>query len=261
MKGDARSIMALALIALFSHLSDALGSSSADSQFTEPAVNMEFLSVPAGCFQMGDRMGNGNDDERPVHKVCVDRFYIGTYEVTQGQYEAIMAANPSRFIGGAQFPVDQVSWNDAQEFITRLNEKTGRNYRLPTEAEWEYAARSGGKNEQFAGSNEPDGVAWYWHYHDDLYSSKEVGSKMANGLGIHDMSGNVWEWCSDWYARDYYQTSSTENPAGPSSGSTRVARGGGWNNHPWHMRVTFRAHSPPDRRIINVGFRLAHAVP
>lgn len=261
MKCDARSMLAFSLIAMSLHISDALASSSADKQFIEPAADMEFLLVPAGCFQMGDRLGNGNDDERPVHEVCVARFYIGKFEVTQDQYQAIMAGNPSRFIGGKLFPVEQVSWNDAQEFISRLNKRTGRNYRLPTEAEWEYAARSGGKNEIFAGSSEPHSVAWYWQYHDDVYSTKEVGSKRANGLGIHDMSGNVWEWCSDWYAGDYYQTSSPNNPAGPSSGSTRVARGGGWNNHPWHMRVSFRAHYPPDRRIINVGFRLVHSVP
>lgn len=234
-------------------------SSAPEKQFIEPLLEMEFLHIPAGCYQMGDTFGDGNNDEKPVHEVCVDSFYLGKYEVTQGQYQLLMGNNPSRFNGGTRLPVEQVSWDDTQEFIARLNDRTGKNYRLPTEAEWEYGARSGGKKEKFAGGNEPDDVAWYWSYEGDVYSTKKVGLKRVNGLGIHDMSGNVWEWCSDWYAGDYYKTSARTNPHGPASGSTRVARGGGWGNHPWHIRATFRAHYPPDRTSINLGFRLVHS--
>lgn len=226
--------------------------------FIDPMTGMELIFVQGGCYQMGDTFGDGSDDEKPVHEVCVDAYYIGKYEVTQSQYQELMKDNPSRFKSDKRFPVEQISWNGVQEFIIKLNIKTGRNYRLPTEAEWEYAARSGGKNEKFAGSNEPDIVAWY--YNNDAYSTKEVGFKKANGLGIYDMSGNVWEWCNDWYEKEYYKTSNRTNPLGPSLSSTRVARGGGWSNHPWHMRASIRANYPPDRRIINLGFRLAHSV-
>lgn len=259
MKWDACNVLALSLAAALLLPSASAASSADKKRFIEPVTGMEFLLVPAGCFEMGDTFGDGNRDEQPVHEVCVDSFYIGTYEVTQGQYQQLMETNPSRFSTDTQYPVEQVSWNDARQFIAELNQKSGRNYRLPTEAEWEYAARSGGKKEKFAGGNELDSVAWYWSYRDDIYSTKQVGSKMANGLGIFDMSGNVWEWCSDWYNSTYYNTSEQTNPPGPSSGSTRVARGGAWSNHPWHMRASFRAHYPPERRVINLGFRLVHA--
>lgn len=260
MKWDTSALLALLLTTAFFLLPNPAPSSSFKKQFVEPLLDMEFQLVPAGCFQMGDTFGDGNDDERPVHEVCVDAFYMGKYEVTQDQYRLLMGESPSRFSGNGRLPVEQVSWNDTREFIDKLNERTGRNYRLPNEAEWEYGARSGGKEEKFAGGDQPHEVAWYWSYEGDVYSTKEVGLKKANGLGIYDMSGNVWEWCSDWYESDYYTASSHTNPPGPSSGSTRVARGGGWGNHPWHVRASFRAHYPPERRTINLGFRLVHSV-
>lgn len=140
-----------------------------------------------------------------------------------------MGSNPSHFSScGDKCPVESVSWNDAQDFISRLNSRTGKRYRMPTEAEWEYAARSGGKREKYAGGNDVDAVAWYGS--NSGSRTHPVGQKQPNGLGLYDMSGNVWEWCQDWYGGSYYNQSSRDNPGGPSSGSSRVIRGGGWVN-------------------------------
>jgi formylglycine-generating enzyme required for sulfatase activity len=164
---------------------------------TDPTTGMEFVAVPGGCFQMGDTFGDRESDEKPVHQVCVSDFSIGKYEVTQGQWKAVMDSNPSRFSScGDNCPVESVSWDDAQQFIRRLNKQSSTSYRLPTEAEWEYAARSGGKREKYSGGNDVDAVAWYYGNSAKTHS---VGQKQPNGLGIFDMSGNVWEWCSDWF--------------------------------------------------------------
>lgn len=171
--------------------------------FKDPATGMEMIFVKGGCYQMGDTFGDGAPEEKPVHDVCVSDFYMGKHEVTQGQWKRIMGNNPSSFSGcGDNCPVEHVSWNDAQNFIRRLNSQSGKGYRLPTEAEWEYAARSGGKSEKFAGGADVNTVAWY----DGNSSSKAhpAGQKLPNGLGLHDMSGNVWEWCNDWYDGTYY---------------------------------------------------------
>ena len=184
--------------------------------------NIEMVYVKGGCYQMGDTFGDGSKDEKPVHEVCVSDFLMGKHEVTQGQWKKIMGHNPSHYYDcGDDCPVENVSWNDVQEFIAKLNSLTGKKYRLPTEAEWEYAARSGGKQEKYSGGNDFDDVAW-------VKQTRSVGQKQANGLGLYDMSGNVWEWCSDWYASDYYRKSPRENPSGPSSGSRRVSRGGSY---------------------------------
>jgi formylglycine-generating enzyme required for sulfatase activity len=226
---------------------------------TTAGLNLEMVFVKGGTFEMGctSEQSDCDDDEKPVHSVTVDDFYIGKYEVTQAQWKAIMGSNPSHFDDcGSNCPVENVSWNDVQEFIEKLNQKTGKNYRLPTEAEWEYAARGGGKSKgyKYAGSNSIGTVAWY----DDNSGSEThpVGQKQANELGIYDMSGNVWEWCSDWYDSDYYSSSPRNNPAGPSSGSRRVLRGGSWGSRGRICRVANRNNLSPGSSYSNSGFRL-----
>ena len=219
--------------------------------FTE----MEFVRVKGGSFHMGDQFGDGSSDEKPVHKVRVHGFYMGKYEVTQGQWRAIMGANPSGFKKGDNYPVERVSWDDAQKFIRKLNRKTGKNFRLPTEAEWEFTARSGGKKEKYAGSDSADEVAWYG-YEKSGESTHPKGEKKPNGLGLYDMSGNVWEWCSDWYGENYYNDSPRDNPKGPSSGSLRVIRGGSWGYSPRYVRAAYRRRYAPGGRDGSLGFRL-----
>ncbi len=225
------------------------------STFTEPITGMEFVFVPGGCYQMGDTFGDGCKDEKPVHEVCVNGFFIGKYEVTQSEYQALAGKNQSRFAKGGRFPVENVSWNEAQTFITLLNSKGSMIFRLPTEAEWEYAARSGGKKEKYAGGNSPDSVAWY-----DANSggkTHQVGTKAANGLGIHDMSGNVQEMCQDWYGENYYSSSPRSDPKGPPSGFIRIIRGGSWTYFPWCVRTTLRyGDSHHECADYVIGFRL-----
>ena len=218
---------------------------------------IEMLFVEGGTFQMGATSEQGSDaeyDEKPVHSVTLSDFYIGKYEVTQGQWKAVMGKNPSRYTGDDNRPVESVSWEDVQEFIQKLNALTGKRYRLPTEAEWEYAAR-GGKTSQgykYAGGNSIDKVAWY-----ALNSSGQthlVGQKQPNELGLYDMTGNVWEWCQDWY--ESYSSSAQTNPTGPTHGSSRVLRGGSWNRNAGYCRVSDRNDDNPSGRAINIGFRL-----
>jgi formylglycine-generating enzyme required for sulfatase activity len=235
------------------------GGSSGDGKFDELAM----VSVQGGTFTMGctgEQGGECNDDEKPAHRVTVGNFRIGKFEVTQRLWKEIMGDdnNPSRFKGD-DLPVGEVSWNDVQKFIEALNQKTGKKYRLPTEAEWEYAARGGNKSKgnKYSGSNNLDEVAW----HDGNCGSwtagrtQTVGTKSANELGIYDMSGNVWEWVGDWY--DDYSSGAQTNPAGASSGSFRVFRGGCWNCRTENCRVSVRDFNYPGNRYPGVGFRLA----
>jgi formylglycine-generating enzyme required for sulfatase activity len=212
----------------------------------------EMVFVEGGRFMMGSN--SGDDVEKPVHEVELSSYYLGKYEVTQAQWKAVMGNNPSYFKDCDQCPVEQVSWNDVQEFIGKLNQKTGKKYRLPTEAEWEFAARDGVKSKGYlySGGNDAGTVAWYT----DNSGSKthSVGSKQANELGIFDMSGNVWEWCSGWYGG--YSGTFQRNPQGAFSGLSRVLRGGGWNNRASHCRVTARSGHYPDGRSNCIGFRL-----
>ena len=193
--------------------------------------NVEMVFVEGGTFTMGATSEQGTsdpfDDEYPTHQVTVSDFYIGKYEVTQQLWEYVMGDNPS-FFTGSHRPVECVSWNDCQEFIRRLNKITGKTFRLPTEAEWEYAARGGNKSKgyKYAGSNIINDVAWY--YGNSSSGTHKVGTKTPNELGIYDMCGNVWELCSDRYSSSYYSSSPSVNPTGPSSGSSRVDRGGSW---------------------------------
>ncbi len=228
-----------------------------EADFTETfnKLNLKMVNVPGGSFQMGSN--NGEDDEKPVHQVTVSSFSIGKYEVTQAQWRAVMGKDPEElsFKGCDQCPVESVSWEDIQEFLTKLNAKTGKKYRLPTEAEWEFAARGGNKKEgfEYAGSSTLKDVAWYGDNSDS--KTHPVGSKKPNALGIYDMSGNVYEWCQDWFS-DYSSASQT-NPKGAAKGSYRVNRGGSWFNPARYCRVSFRnCNSPANRRNL-LGFRLA----
>ncbi len=217
----------------------------------------QMIYVSGGTFEMGSN--NGYDNEKPVHTVTVNSFYMGKYEVTQKQWKAIMGNNPSEFKGD-NLPVENVSWNGVQEFIKKLNQKTGKHYRLPTEAEWEFTARGGNKSRgyEYSGSNDINEVAWYW----DNAGRKNhfVGQKSPNELGIYDMSGNVWEWCQDWYDENYYRHSPQNNPQGPESGSLRVHRGGGWDYGAPRCRVADRGYWP-GFGYDNLGFRIALPAP
>ena len=223
----------------------------------EPITGMEFVWVPGGCFEMG--CGSWTDscdgDEKPVHRVCVDGFWMGKYEVTQGQWKKVNGNNPSHFKKGDNYPVENVSWKDAQRFIKKLNSMSrGGKFRLPTEAEWEYACRSGGRPEKYCGGDDVDRLAWY-----DGNSGSHthpVGTKSPNGLGIYDMSGNVWEWCADWYDKNYYKSSPRRNPHGPKNGSYRVVRGGSWNDYSMNERSASRIWFRPGVQYDILGFRL-----
>ncbi len=217
---------------------------------------MEFVFVEGGTFQMGATAEQGSDaydDEKPVHSVILSDYCIGKYEVTQAQWEAVMGSNPSEFKGD-NLPVERVSWKDVQEFIAKLNEKTGKTYRLPTEAEWEYAARGGNKSQgyKYSGSNEIDEVAWYLENSGD--ATHPVGQKQPNELGLYDMTGNIYEWCQDWYGG--YSSGSQTNPSGPANGSYRVLRGGSWNSNARQCRVSNRGYNYSSLRYSYRGFRL-----
>ncbi len=212
--------------------------------------------VEGGTFTMGATSEQGRDawdGEKPKHKVTLSSFIIGKYEVTQALWEAVMGSNPSYFKGD-NLPVEQVSWNDCQTFITKLNSLTGLNFRLPTEAEWEYAARGGNKSRgyKYAGSNNIDDVAW--HTSNSSSKTHAVGTKQPNELGLYDMSGNVWEWCGDWYGD--YSSSAQTNPTGATSGSDRVYRGGSWYGLARSCRVSNRSYNTPGTSSSNLGLRL-----
>ena len=217
----------------------------------------EFVRAPGGTFEMGcGSQSDCQDNEKPVHTVRVDSFEIGKYEVTQGQWETVMRSNPSRFSAcGDDCPVEKVSWGDVQKFITKLNTKGQEKYRLPTEAEWEYACRSGGKREKYSGGNNVDSLAW--HKNNSGNKTHRVGQKSPNGLEIYDMSGNVWEWVQDRYARDAYGKHEHDNPVYEGSGFLRVFRGGSWGTGSGVTRCTYRSSSAPGgSRFNNLGFRL-----
>ena len=225
-------------------------------KFELKGVTFEMVYVPGGTFTMGATAEQGDDAydwEKPAHSVTLSGYYIGKYEVTQAQWRAIMGNNPSYFKGD-NLPVEQVSWNDCQAFIRKLNELTGKKFSLPTEAQWEYAAR-GGKSggTKYSGSDNIGNVAWYEDNSGDR--THPVGMKKPNSLGIYDMSGNVWEWCQDWYG-DYSSYSQT-NPTGPDSGwSYRVYRGGCWFSLARVCRVSIRSGYAPGSRYSDLGFRL-----
>ena len=227
----------------------------------------EMVFVQGGSFTMGCTSEQGGDcdrNEKPVHQVTVSDFYIGKYEVTQAEWKAVMGSYPSELHNTDcdNCPVDGVSWNDIQDFIRKLNALMGKNYRLPTEAEWEYAARGGSQSKgyKYSGSNNIDNVAWYyWNYMSGKRGTQgtthPVGTKNPNELGIYDMSGNVWEWCSDRYGN--YGAGAVTNPQGAVTGSDHVLRGGSWISHAPYCRVSTRSNHAPGDRNNNFGFRLA----
>ena len=217
----------------------------------------EMVFVAGGTFTMGATSEQGSDaydNESPTHIVTLSSYYIGKTEVTQKQWQNVMGSNPSSFKGD-EMPVENVSWNDCQTFINKLNQLTGKNFRLPTEAEWEYAARGGNKSKgyKYSGSNTIGNVAWYSG--NSSSRTHPVATKQANELGLYDMSGNVYEWCQDWYGS--YPSSSQANPTGPTSGSCRVLRGGGWSSYAAYCRVSYRNYCDPTFRNYDIGFRLA----
>ncbi|MFH0974337.1 MAG: SUMF1/EgtB/PvdO family nonheme iron enzyme [Spirochaetota bacterium] len=216
-----------------------------------------FVYVKGGEFAMGSPAGQGENDEHPQHRVALDPFYIGKYEITQKQYRAITEAVPSQF-SGEDMPVDSVSWNDAMEFCRRFSEKYKVAVRLPYEAEWEYACKAGSVTKYYWGENVNPECCWY--YENSNQQTRFAGSRKCNAWGIHDMSGNVSEWCMDWYSDKYYQVSSARNPKGPDTGRYRVLRGGSWYDDEYTVRSTQRIYVKPKSYNSLYGFRVAYSV-
>ena len=227
-----------------------------NQKITVGGVTFAMLPVAGGTFTMGAtaEMTSPDRDEKPTRQVTLSSYYMGETEVTQALWTAVMGSNPSLFKGD-DLPVEMVSWNDCQTFLTKLNALTGREFRLPTEAEWEYASRGGSKSRgtQYSGSSNLDEVAWYGS--NSGRKTHAVKTKKANELGLYDMSGNVWEWCQDWYGS--YRRRAQTNPTGPASGSSRVARGGSWINDARGCRLSYRDPYCPDVACSYLGFRLA----
>ena len=252
----------------------------ASNSFRDPTTGMVFVRVEGGCFQMGssssEKCHQGN--ESPLHRVCVDGFWMGKYEVTNAEYRRFKSGYDSKAykgksLNGDKHPVVNVSWDDAVAFAEWLSRKSGRKFRLPTEAEWEYACRAGMSTARFWGNGESSACryanvndltskkvnkfSWSNFSCDDGYAvTAPVGSFRPNAFGLYDMLGNVWEWCSDWYDADYYKNSPGQNPQGASSGSYRVYRGGSWDDYPWHVRSALRLRREPGFRSSFLGFRL-----
>ena len=272
---------AVLLVALAAGCSGAFGFDGKNGVLDAGGEQSNMVYVEGGIFQMGSN--TGPDEQQPLHQVRVSSFYIGKYEVTQAEYEEIMGSNPSRFKSrtSGDMPVDSVSWSNAVKYCNKRSEAEGfapcytvsensiicdwnaNGYRLPSEAEWEYAAR-GGKHHsayQYSGSNDIDEVAWSGEGNTE-FTTYTVGMKKNNALGIFDMSGNVWEWCWDWYDRDYYSNSTAENPYGPISSPSgeRVARGGCFANNAAFCecigRWSFKESTVSD----NVGFRVVRSI-
>jgi len=243
--------------------------------FTVNGVSFEMIFVKGGTFAMGctSEQSDCGNDERPVHKVTLSDFYMGKYEVTQKLWQAVMGRNirqqrdlvkgRSLYGEGGDFPVYYVSYKECEEFCVKLNELLANQlpdsfrFCIPTEAQWEYAARGGEKSKGylFSGSNIIEQVAWFYENSD--FETHRVGTKKKNELGIYDMSGNVWEWCQDWYHGNYYSTSTSVNPKGLPFGSMRILRGGSWDNEARFCRVSFRGDDAPSFRYDIFGLRLA----
>jgi len=226
---------------------------------SESALLPKLTMVKGGWFSMGSDSRDAGTDEKPIHKVFIDDFFIGTYEVTQSEWELIMGSNPAYF-NQPEKPVEQVSWYEVQEYITKLNLKTGKHYRLPTEAEWEYAAKGGqeGRGYRYSGSNESEEVGWSITNSSDI--THHIGAKKPNELGVYDMSGNVFEWCNDMYDGFYYINSPERNPKGGTIAKDRVIRGGSWKNNSNVERTSFRGNIAAESRRNTTGFRLAQDI-
>lgn len=287
-----KTLRFVALLALFIRIFS-LNSSAADSvahaaeagstavspgaAFSDFTTGMEFVPIPAGCFRMGDTYGDGQGDEKPAHAVCLNGFSMAKHEVTNAQYRKFRPEHNSGSYEGNSLnsdnqPVTNVSWLDAVAYAKWLSLKSGRSYRLPTEAEWEYASRGGTGGRNFWGddpaeacrhANGADITAksqwpdWTVTECDDGYRvAAPVGKFRPNGYGLYDIMGNAWEWTADWYSEDHYYTSPKDNPKGPHSGELKIPRGGGWGNASECVRVSDRNGFPPEFRILFLGFRL-----
>ncbi len=223
---------------------------------------MTLVKIPAGTFAMGtgsmdyDWLGRS----RPVHPVTISRaFFIGKYEVTQAQYEAVMGVDPSFFTGDNNRPVEQINWNEATAFCEALKIKSGYNVHLPSEAQWEYACKAdhGNEDTNYHFGNDPHQLPDYaWHGVNSGGTTWAVGKKLPNSFGLYDMCGNVWEWCNDWYAEDYYSSSPSTDPPGPSSGTLRVLRGGAYNSFEYSCRSASRHYGVPSEADADYGFRV-----
>lgn len=235
------------------------------SAITYSLNDVKFTMVPVkgGSYAMGatPEQQKSLTDEQPAHKVVINDFLIGQTEVTQALWGVVMGDSKESYFNGYDLPVEQVSWNDCQLFIQKMNQafegKTyGRKFRLPTEAEWEYAARGGNKtkNTIYSGSDNAEDVAWF--FSNSNFSTHPVGSKKPNELNLYDMSGNVAEWCQDWYSSTYYDETPSTNPSGPNAGSGRVVRGGAWGRNSASLRISARSSSSPDSRQNFIGIRL-----
>lgn len=230
--------------------------------FNVKGVSFKMVYVRGGSFKMGASEGDKDayPNEKPAHEVTLSDYWIGETQVTQALWLAVMGVNPSAFGGDLNCPVENVSWYDCQNFIEKLNKLTGKEFHLPTEAQWEFAARGGNRDKdnhyQFAGSNNVDKVAWF--VRNSHYKTHPVGEKQPNILGLYDMSGNECEWCNDWYGSTYYSKSPTVvDPAGPATGCSRVHRGGSWKSDAMYCRVSDRGYSTPSQPDRHLGLRLA----
>jgi formylglycine-generating enzyme required for sulfatase activity len=229
--------------------------SSALQSFTEDlgnSVKLEMVRLPGGTFEMGS---NDYDDEKPPHQVKVDAFAIGKYEVAQAQWQAVIGNNPSHF-KGADLPVESVSWDDAVKFCQTLSNKTGKAYRLPTEAEWEYAARAGSQTKYSFGDDANSLGEYAWFNDNSGGKTHPVGQKKPNAFGLYDLQGNIWEWVQDWYGKDYYQQRVFDNPKGPPSEQYRGLRGGSWGLISDLCRSAYRRTFGPFERNVSGGLRV-----
>ncbi|MDH3672954.1 MAG: formylglycine-generating enzyme family protein [Gammaproteobacteria bacterium] len=231
---------------------------AASADYVDAITGIGFVLVTGGTFEMGDLHDTGYYYESPAHTVTLSDFYISQTEVTQRQWRRVTNYNPAYF-RGPDLPVDQVSWNDIQEWLTKLNRRTGQRYRLPTEAEWEYAARSGGKDEKWSGTSNPQALGDYaWYRANSDQRSHPVATKRPNGLGLYDMSGNLWEWVADRFA--YFSSQPQLDPQGPAQSvkdDYRAYKGGAWDYIPGIVRASMRSGKEPSYKRRWIGFRIA----
>jgi formylglycine-generating enzyme required for sulfatase activity len=234
------------------------------------SIGMKLVYIPAGSFMMGSPLSEKGRDDESVHIVKISKdFWIGQTEVTQGQYKSVMNTQPwsgENFVQeDANNPAVHVAWEDAAEFCTKLSKQEGKTYRLPTEAEWEYACRAGTTTRFSFGDSDSSLGDYAWFYNNAYKMGQQyahrVGQKKPNPWGLYDMHGNVWEWCSNWYGKDYYSKSPSVDPKGPISGDSRSLRGGSWYLNEFLLRCSFRYRNPPNYRSAFVGFRVVCSQP